>query len=44
MDRRNFLGSLSAASAATIAGAVTLTEKADALEDAMDDALNKRRS
>ena len=44
MDRRNFLSSLSAASAATIAGAATLTEKADALEEAIDEALNKRRS
>jgi hypothetical protein len=44
MDRRKFLNSLSAASVATVAGATTLTEKADALEEAMDDALNKRRS
>ena len=44
MDRRKFLSSLSAASAATIAGAATLSEKADALEDAMSDELDKRRS
>jgi hypothetical protein len=44
MDRRKFLNTLSVASVATITGAATLTEKADALEDAMDDALNKRRS
>ncbi|MFT5499875.1 MAG: hypothetical protein ACI88G_000001, partial [Woeseiaceae bacterium] len=35
MDRRKFLNSMSAATAATIAGAATLSEKADALEDAM---------
>lgn len=44
MDRRTFLNSLSAASLATVAGATTLSEKADALEDAMDEALNKKRS
>ncbi len=44
MDRRKFLSSLSAASAATIAGAATLTQKADALEEVMDEALNKRRA
>lgn len=43
MDRRKFLSSLSAASAATIAGATTLTAKADALEDAMSESLDKRR-
>lgn len=43
MDRRKFLSSLSAASAATIAGATTLTGKADALEDAMSERLGKRR-
>ncbi len=43
MDRRKFLSSLSAASAATIAGAATLTAKADALEDAMGERLGKRR-
>ena len=41
MDRRKFLNSLSATAVATIAGAATLTQKADALEDAMDEALNK---
>jgi len=44
MDRRKFLNSLSAASLATVAGATTLTQKADALEEVMDEALNKRRS
>ncbi len=44
MDRRKFLSSLSAASAATIAGAATLTQKADALEEVMDETLNKRRA
>ena len=44
MDRRKFLSSLSVASVAANTGATTLTEKADALENAMDDALNKRRS
>lgn len=44
MDRRRFLNSLSAASLATVAGATTLSKKADALEDAMDEALNKKRS
>ena len=44
MDRRKFLSKLSAASAATIAGAATLTGKADALEEAMDEQLNKRRA
>ena len=47
MDRRKFLNSMSAATAATIAGAATLSEKADALEDAMSDAVElegKRRS
>ena len=44
MDRRKFLNSLSAASLATVAAATTLTQKADALEEAMDEALNKKRS
>jgi hypothetical protein len=44
MDRRKFLNSLSAASLATVAGATTLTEKADALEEAMEESLDKRRS
>ena len=43
MDRRKFLSSLSAASVATIAGATTLTAKADALEDAMGERLGKQR-
>ena len=44
MDRRKFLSSLSAASAATIAGAATLSEKADALEEAMAAELDRRRA
>jgi len=43
MDRRKFLNSMSAATAATIAGATTLSEKADALEDAMSAELGKKR-
>ena len=43
MDRRKFLNSMSAATAATIAGATTLTAKADALEDAMSAELSKKR-
>ena len=43
MDRRKFLNSLSAASLATVAGASSMTAKADALEDAMDEALNSKR-
>jgi len=43
MDRRKFINSLSAASLASVAGASSLTAKADALEDAMDDALNAKR-
>ena len=43
MDRRAFLSSLSAATAATIASAPTLAAKADALEDAMNDALTGKR-
>lgn len=42
MDRRTFLGRLSAATTASIAGAATLTEKADALEEAMSDELDRR--
>ena len=34
MDRRKFLNTLSAGAAASIAGATTLTAKADALEEA----------
>ena len=44
MDRRKFLNNLSVATAATIAGATTLSAKADALEDAMGAELEKRRS
>ena len=43
MDRRKFLSNISAATAATIAGATTLSAKADALEDAMSANLGKRR-
>jgi hypothetical protein len=44
MDRRAFLNSMSAATAATIAAGATLSEKADALEDAMAaDMAPKRR-
>ncbi len=43
MDRRKFLRSISAASAATIAGATSLSAKADALEDVMSENLGKRR-
>lgn len=42
MDRRAFLANMSAATAASIAGAVTLSEKADALEEAMSVELDKR--
>ena len=44
MDRRKFLNNMSVATAATITGAATLSDKADALEDAMSDSLEKRRS
>ena len=44
MDRRKFLNNMSVATAATIAGAATLSEKADALEEAMSKELEKRRS
>ena len=43
MDRRKFLNSMSAATAATIASATTLSAKADALEEAMSDELDKKR-
>ncbi len=43
MDRRKFLNSMSVATAATITGAATFSDKADALEDAMSDSLEKRR-
>jgi hypothetical protein len=44
MDRRNFLNNLSVAAAASIAGATTLSAKADALEQAMEASLDKRRA
>ena len=43
MDRRKFLNTLSAGAAASIAGATTLTAKADALEEAMEDAIEAKR-
>ena len=43
MDRRKFLNSMSAATAASIAGAATLSGKADALEEAMEASIEKRR-
>lgn len=42
MDRRSFLGSLSATAAASVAAAATLSEKADALEEAMSAELDRR--
>jgi hypothetical protein len=42
MDRRSFLSNLGVAATASIAGAATLTEKADALEHAMSEALDRR--
>lgn len=42
MDRRKFLSNMSAASIASIAGAATLSQKADALEEVMSDELDKR--
>lgn len=44
MDRRSFLNTMSAAAAASIATATSLSAKADALEHAMSDALDKRRA
>ena len=44
MDRRKFLNTLSASAAASIAGAATLSAKADALEDAMEAGIEKRRA
>ncbi len=44
MDRRKFLSSLSAASLAGVTAATTMSEKADALEDAMSAELDKRRA
>lgn len=42
MDRRSFLTNMSAATAASITGALTLSQKADALEEAMSLELDKR--
>jgi hypothetical protein len=42
MDRRSFLNNMSAATVASITGAATLSEKADALEEAMAVELDKR--
>ena len=42
MDRRKFLSNMSAATVASIAGGATLSEKADALEEAMSVELDKR--
>ena len=42
MDRRSFLSNMSVATVASIAGAATLSEKADALEEAMAVELDKR--
>ena len=42
MDRRKFLSNMSAAAAASIASATALSGKADALEEAMSDELDKR--
>lgn len=42
MDRRKFLNNLSVTAAASIAGAATLTAKADALEDAMEASLDDK--
>lgn len=44
MHRRKFISSLSAASLAGITAASTMSEKADALEDAMSSELDKRRA
>lgn len=44
MDRRKFLNNLSVAAAASIAGAPTLSAKADALEDELARQLEKRRA
>jgi len=43
MDRRKFLNTLSAGAAASIAGATTLTAKADALEEAMEEVIEAKR-
>ena len=42
MDRRSFLSNMSAATVASIAGAATFSEKADAIEEAMSVELDKR--
>ena len=42
MDRRSFLSNMSAATVASIAGATTFSEKADAIEEAMSVELDKR--
>jgi len=42
MDRRSFLNNLSAATVVSIAGGATLSDKADALEDALSVELDKR--
>ncbi|MEQ8955594.1 MAG: HD domain-containing protein [Gammaproteobacteria bacterium] len=42
MDRRKFLSSMSAATVASIAGHATLSDKADALEEAMSIELDKK--
>jgi len=44
MDRRRFLNTLSVSAAASITGAATLSGKADALEEAMEESLEKRRA
>ena len=44
MDRRKFLNTMSATAAASIAGASTLSAKADTLEDEMARQLDKRRA
>lgn len=43
MDRRKFLNTVSISAAAGIAGATTFSGKADALEEAMEDALEPKR-
>ena len=42
MDRRKFLNNLSVTAVASIAGATTLSAKADALEDALEDSLEEK--
>ena len=43
MDRRKFLNTVSVTAAASIAGATTFSGKADALEEAMEEALEPKR-